>query len=86
MTAYVNVKNGQISTYQMGDRARGPLLPAHDLSDAGAHITDGTPFHTTPPGARSEVRCSDRAALTFRVGQRTMRPERRRLRCAWARL
>ena len=51
-TAYVNVKNGQISTYQVGDRARGPLLPAHDLS--GAHGKDDTQFHTTPPGARGE--------------------------------
>ena len=52
-TAYVNVKNGQISAYQKGGQARGPLLPAHDLS--GAHGKDDTQFHTTPPGTRREV-------------------------------
>jgi len=48
-TKYVNLKNGQIHGYQMGEAADGPLLAAHDLS--GGHGQDDTQFHTSPRGA-----------------------------------
>lgn len=46
---YINLKNALIMTYQLGERAQGPMLPVHDL--AGAHGKDDTQFHTSPPGA-----------------------------------
>ena len=48
-TDYINLKNGQIHTYEIGQLADGPLLPAHDLSGGGGK--DSTQFHTAPRGA-----------------------------------
>ena len=48
-TDYINLKNGQIHTYQIGEPADGPLLPVHDLS--GGHGRDSTQFTTAPEGA-----------------------------------
>ncbi len=45
-TEYVNVKNGLRHRYERGERAKGPLLPAYDLS--GARGGDDTQFHTSP--------------------------------------
>jgi hypothetical protein len=48
---YVNLKNGLIHPYQIGERADGPLLPVFAL--AGGRGKDDTQFHTSPSGARS---------------------------------
>lgn len=48
-TDYINLKNGQIHTYERGQPANGPLLPVHDL--AGGRGRDNTQFHTAPDGA-----------------------------------
>lgn len=48
-TDYINLKNGQIHTYETGQVASGPLLPAHDLSGGGGQ--DDTQYTTAPPGA-----------------------------------
>jgi hypothetical protein len=49
-TRYVNLKNGLIFKYQLGEKANGPLLPVFDL--AGGRGKDDTQFHTAPPGAQ----------------------------------
>lgn len=48
-TDYINLKNGQIHTRQVGETAEAPLLPAHDLAGGGGR--DDAQFHTAPPGA-----------------------------------
>jgi hypothetical protein len=46
---YINLKNGKIRQYMVGETADGPLLPVFDL--AGARGKDDTQFRTTPPRA-----------------------------------
>jgi hypothetical protein len=48
-TDYINLKNGQIHRYEIGQPADGPLLAAHDL--AGGRGRDTSQFETAPPGA-----------------------------------
>ena len=48
-TDYINLKNGQIHTLQVGEPAPAPLLPAHDLSGGGG--ADDAQFHTAPAAA-----------------------------------
>ena len=52
-TNYINLKNGQIHTYNKGEPASGPLLAVHNLS--GGSGKDSTQFETTPPGAQPAV-------------------------------
>jgi hypothetical protein len=52
-TRYVNLKNGLIFAYQVGERANAPLLPVFDL--AGGRGKDDTQFHTAPQGAHHRV-------------------------------
>jgi hypothetical protein len=47
---YINLKNGKSHRYEQGERAHGPLLPAHDL--AGGHGHDRTQFETAPQKGR----------------------------------
>jgi hypothetical protein len=49
-TDYLNPRNGQIYTHEIGQPAGGPLLPVHDL--AGGRGKGSTQFRTVPPGAR----------------------------------
>lgn len=51
-TSYINVKNGQILPYEAGQRAAGPLLPAHELS--GARGKSDEQFENHPAGAEGE--------------------------------
>ena len=48
-TDYINLKNGQIHGYRIGQTADAPLLPAHDLS--GGRGRDDTQFTTHPKGS-----------------------------------
>jgi hypothetical protein len=48
-TEYINLKNGQIRQYEVGERADAPLLATHNLS--GGRGQDSTQFHTSPPDA-----------------------------------
>jgi hypothetical protein len=48
-TRYVNLKNGLIFPYEVGQVANAPLLPVFDL--AGGRGKDDTQFHTAPKGA-----------------------------------
>lgn len=48
-TQYINVMNGQIRTYELGQTADGHLLPTHDL--AGARGQDDSQFESSPRGA-----------------------------------
>jgi hypothetical protein len=48
-TYYVNLKNGQRTLHQQGERAEGPLLAGHDL--AGGHGQSDQQFEGAPPGA-----------------------------------
>jgi hypothetical protein len=51
-TDYINLKNGQIHTYQSGEPADGPLLAVHDI--AGGRGRDRSQFDTSPRGAHEE--------------------------------
>lgn len=46
---YVNLKNGQILRYELGQRAEAPLIPQHDLAGGGGK--DDTQFRDEPEGA-----------------------------------
>jgi hypothetical protein len=53
-TGYLNLKNGQISTYERGTPAAGHLLAEHNL--AGARGGDSQQFEGAPPGAHPAPR------------------------------
>jgi hypothetical protein len=55
-TRYVNLKNGLIFEFRVGERANGPLLPVFDL--AGGRGKDDTQFHTAPAGGHYPPRKS----------------------------
>jgi hypothetical protein len=46
---YINLKNGQIHAYQIGEPADGPLLAVHDMAGGRGRETDQ--YRTAPPGA-----------------------------------
>jgi hypothetical protein len=48
-TDYINLKNGQIHGYAIGDEAEAPLLASHDLAGGGGK--DSTQFRTAPQGS-----------------------------------
>jgi hypothetical protein len=51
-TQYINLKNGRVFLYQVGQRANAPLLPIHAL--AGARGKEDRPFeHAHPHDARA---------------------------------
>jgi len=53
-TDYINLKNGQIHTYQSGQPADGPLLAVHDLAGRGGRETAG--FEDRPGGVKPHDR------------------------------